>query len=163
MVKGKAGRQLPGEACAGIGIGIGIGISISIGICCLGLARPSAGARSRGGGSPPASSQPGVMGLWRDREAVPSQASDGGQILHPPPCRACRLPRRPGSRSIISTDFCWEGERQVELLGEGGADPRAARWQGSGGGSPSSPSLHGEPFHQYSHCRPSLGSRFMLG
>lgn len=90
MVKGKAGRQLPGEACAGIGTGIGIGISISIGICCLGLARPSAGARSRGEGSPPASSQPGVMGLWRDREAVPSQASDGGQILHPPPLS--RLP-----------------------------------------------------------------------
>lgn len=38
MVKGKAGRQLPGEACADIGIGIGISIGISI--CCLGLAAP---------------------------------------------------------------------------------------------------------------------------
>lgn len=50
MVKGKAGRQLPGEARASFGIGIGIGY--------LGLTRPSAGARPRGGGSPPARSQP---------------------------------------------------------------------------------------------------------
>lgn len=52
MVKGKAGRQLPGEARAGVGIGISIGIGY------LGLTRPSAGARPWGGGSPPARSQP---------------------------------------------------------------------------------------------------------
>lgn len=114
MVKGKAGRQLPSEACAGIGI----------------HRHPSASAAwasldpwlepgLREEAAPQQGASPGAMGLRRCREVFPSGGRDGGHILHHPPCRACRLPRRPGSRSIFLTDFCREGEKQVVLLGEG--------------------------------------------
>lgn len=72
VVKGKAGRQLPGEAGAGIGIG------------CLGHARPLSGPSLGEGAAPQQGASPGAMGVRRHWEAAQDWGSNGGRILHPP-------------------------------------------------------------------------------
>lgn len=127
---------------------------------CLGLAHPSAGAQPQGGGSPPARSQRwscGGDGEWSRLRGVMGVGSCIPSWSCLPVATATR------EQEHLSTEFYQEREEVGCASGRGEGDPRAARPQGSGGVCPSSPRLHREPFHQYSHHGPSLGSRPMLG
>lgn len=105
VVKGKAGRQLPTGH-----------VPASARHRLPGLPRPSARAALGEVAAPGKEAAPGrwscgSAGNWAGRGE--RRGSDPAARS----CWACRLPRRPGSRSIIPTGCCWE--RQVVFLGEG--------------------------------------------
>lgn len=112
-------------------------------------------------GQPQARSQPWGDGAAEVLRSDLGQGEDGGRILHPSLVAPAGCHGDPGAGASLQQDFCREGERWFVLLG--GGDLRAEQPHEPGANYPSSPSLHGEPFHQYSHCKWSLGSGFLLG